>query len=159
MNCKSCGNELQETFCPACGEKKFDTRQLSVKHFVEETFEGFVHFDSKFLHTLKILITKPGQLSLDYTEGRRVKNMKPVQFFLVVNLLFFFLIAGSNLYSLSLYNYITYKPFTDFQTVQAVNNKLAHTGLTLAEYKQLFDEEIISNSKEFIFIFVSLFTV
>jgi len=157
MNCKSCGNELQETFCPICGEKKFDTHQLSVKHFAEETFEGFIHFDNKFLHTLKLLLTKPGQLSLDYTEGRRIKNMKPVQFFLVVNLLFFFLIIGNNLYSLGLNNYITYQPFTSFETVKAVNDKLAHTGLTLAEYKQLFNEEIIANSKEFIFIFVPFY--
>ena len=108
MVCKSCENDHQENFCPACGEKAFHTKQLSLKHFVEETFEGFVHFDNKFFCSIKTLVKAPGQLSLDYTEGKRVKYMKPVQFFLIVNLIFFVLTIN-NLYSLSLNNYITYK--------------------------------------------------
>ena len=157
MNCRSCGNTHQQNFCPNCGEKKFNAGQLSVKHFIEETFEGFIHFDSKFFYTIKTLITKPGQLSVDYVEGRRVKSMRPVQFFLVVNLLFFFLISGSNLYSLSLTNYITYRPFTNYNTKQIVKNKLKATGSSYNEYRRFFDEKIISESKEFIFIFIPLY--
>ena len=157
MNCKSCGNDHLENFCPACGEKKFDTHQLSFKHFLEETFEGLIHFDNKFLHTVKTLITKPGQLSIDYTEGRRVKYMKPVQFFLVVNLLFFFLIIGNNMYSLPLYNYVSFKPFTDYNTVQIVKEKLNKTKLSAAEYGQVFNEKIKADSKEFILVFVPFY--
>jgi hypothetical protein len=157
MNCKSCGNDHPENFCPACGEKKFDTHQLSFKHFLEETFEGLIHFDSKFLHTVKTLITKPGQLSIDYTEGRRVRYMKPVQFFLVVNLLFFFLIFRGNLYSIPLNNYITYEDFTKYNTVEIVKEKLYKTKLSMAEYEQLFNEKITSNSKEFILVFVPVY--
>lgn len=157
MNCKSCGNDHLENFCPACGEKKFDTHQLSFKHFLEETFEGLIHFDNKFLRTVKTLITKPGQLSIDYTEGRRVKYMKPVQFFLVVNLLFFFLIIGNNMYSLPLYNYVSFKPFTDYKTVQIVKEKLSKTKLSAAEYEQVFNEKIKADSKEFILVFVPFY--
>jgi hypothetical protein len=156
MDCKSCGHTLEENYCPSCGEKKFDPKQLSVKHFAEETFEGLVHFDNKFLHTLKTLLTKPGRLSLDYAEGKRVKYMKPVQFFLVVNLIFFFFIIG-NLYSLPLSNYTTYKPFTDYHTKELVQQKLQHLKMTDGEYRQLFDEKIEANSKEFIFLFIPFY--
>ncbi|MBW4888676.1 DUF3667 domain-containing protein [Mucilaginibacter sp. HMF5004] len=157
MNCKSCGNTHQENFCPNCGEKKFHPGQLSLKHFVEETFEGFIHFDSKFFYTLKTLITKPGQLSLDYAEGRRIRSMRPVQFFLIINLLFFFLIMGHNLYSLSLDNYISYRPFTNYNTRQIIKEKLAESKTTTNEYKHLFNEKITTESKEFIFLFIPFY--
>ncbi|MDB5134730.1 MAG: hypothetical protein JWP37_1333 [Mucilaginibacter sp.] len=156
MVCKSCENDHQENYCPECGEKAFNIKQLSLKHFIEETFEGFIHFDNKLFRTIKILITKPGQLSLDHTEGRRVKYMKPVQLFLVVNLIFFFLTA-SNIFSLRLQNYISYKPFTNYNTRQLVKHKLAKSQLSLAEYEQLFNEKMTSNSKEFIFIFIPFY--
>jgi hypothetical protein len=156
MKCRSCGNTHQENFCPNCGEKKFHPGQLSVKHFIEETFEGFVHFDSKFFFTVKTLLTKPGQLALDYAEGRRIRSMRPVQFFLVVNVLFFFLIVGHNLYSLSLDNYVTYRPFTDYNTKQIIKEKIGPNG-KYAEYKQLFDEKIAVESKEFIFVFIPFY--
>ncbi|CAN5268062.1 hypothetical protein BH09BAC6_BH09BAC6_15260 [soil metagenome] len=157
MNCKSCGNDHLESYCPACGEKAFKPSQLSVKHFVEETFEGIVHFDSKFFRTIKTLIAKPGQLSLDYTEGRRVMYMKPIPFFLLVNILFFLIAGGNNLYSLSLGNYINYQPFTNFNTKHIVLQKLHDTGLSMPEYERLFNEKIIAASKEFIFLFIPFY--
>ena len=156
MICRSCGNTHQENFCPNCGEKKFHPGQLSVKHFIEETFEGFVHFDSKFFYTVKLLLTKPGQLSVDYAEGRRIRSMRPVQFFLVVNILFFFLIHNT-LFNLSLDNYVTFKPFTNYNTKQIVKNKLAEEGVKYNEYRELFNEKITTESKEFIFLFVPFY--
>ena len=156
MICRSCGNTHQENFCPNCGEKKFHPGQLSVKHFIEETFEGFVHFDSKFFYTVKLLLTKPGQLSVDYAEGRRIRSMRPVQFFLVVNILFFFLIHNT-LFNLSLDNYVTFKPFTNYNTKQIVKDKLAEEGLKYNEYRELFNEKITTESKEFIFLFVPFY--
>jgi hypothetical protein len=160
MHCKSCGNNHQENYCPACGEKAFNPKQLSVNHFIEDSFESFIHFDTKFFRTIKTLISKPGQLSVDYVEGRRIKYMKPIQLFLVVNLIYFIImIANANIYGISLYNYINYKPFTNYNTAQLVNEKLALTKLSLAEYTQLFNERIVSDSKELIFLFVLVYAI
>jgi hypothetical protein len=157
MDCKSCGSDHQENFCPNCGEKEFNQGQLSIKHFVEETFEGFIHFDTKFFRTLKTLVAKPGQLSIEYTEGKRVKYMKPIQFFLIINLLFFIIMIGNNIYSLSLDNYVTYKPFTNYNSKQIVKEKLRETKLSYPVYRELFNEKMISNSKEFIFLYVPFY--
>jgi hypothetical protein len=123
---------------------------------VEETFESFIHFDNKFLRTIKTLITQPGQLTLDYTEGRRVYFMRPIPFFLVVNLLFFVL-AFNNMYSLSLYNYITYTPFIRYNTQHIITELLAKRNLTLPEYTQVFNDQIKEVSKTYIFLFIPFY--
>ena len=156
MICKSCGNTHQENFCPECGEKAFDNKQLSFMQFMEETFDGFIHFDNKFFVTFRTLITRPGLLSLDYTEGRRVKYMKPIQFFFIANLLFFFFTIG-NIYNNPLQNYISAKPYTNYHTKEIVQNKLDKTKLSFVEYEQSFDERIAYNSKEFIFVFIPFY--
>ena len=115
MNCNNCNGEFIGNYCSNCGEKMFNKKDLSLKHFAEESFEGFVHFDNKFFRTLKTLLISPGQLSLDYINGKRVRYMKPVQSFLIINLIFFFFIS-TNIFSLTLPNYITKNPFINYTT-------------------------------------------
>jgi len=157
MTCKNCGHPIEETFCAACGEKRFDEHQLSVKHFVEESFEGIIHFDNKFSRTLKPLFIKPGQLSVDYVEGRQARYMKPIPFFLVVNLLFFVLMVINNPFSLPLYNYTHYAPFTNFNTIALVQQKLTQSHLSWNTYSLLFNEEMHLSSKAFIFVLNPLY--
>jgi hypothetical protein len=155
-DCKTCGNNHPENYCPACGEKSFSTKQLSLKHFVEETFESFIHFDNKFLRTVKTLIAKPGQLTLDYTEGRRVYFMRPMQLFLVVNLVFF-IMAFHNMYSLTLPNYLNFRPFTNFNTKHIIDEALIKTKHTLPEYTDIFNGKIKEISKTYIFLFIPIY--
>jgi hypothetical protein len=157
MACTNCGNNLTENFCSYCGEKRFNKTHLSVKHFVEETFEGFVHFDNKFLSTLKLLFTKPGLLSLDHVEGRQSRHMKPIAFFLVINLLFFMVMYVVNPFSLSLYNYITYQPFINFNTQYIIQEKLKTLHLTLPQYTRVFNAKIHSDSKGYIFALIPFY--
>lgn len=156
MECKTCGSDHPEVYCPNCGEKSFNPKQLSFRHYTEELFEGISHFDNKFLRTVKMLITRPGQLSLEYTQGRRMPYMRPIQFFLVVNLIFFVLTI-SNMYSLNLYNYTTYTPFTKFNTEHIVNAVLIKHKLSRPVYEQIFNEKIKGLSKELIFLFIPLY--
>lgn len=156
MECKTCGNTHPEEFCPACGEKTFNIHQLSLKHFIEETFEGFAHFDSKFFRTVKLLLTKPGQLSIDFSQGRRVKYMRPIPFFLVVNLIFF-IIPFRNMYTQGLDTYTSFDNYTKYNTVGLVQKELARTKLSLDEYTQIFNEKITHLSKELIFIYIPFY--
>ncbi|MGF7081106.1 DUF3667 domain-containing protein [Mucilaginibacter sp. UYCu711] len=157
MACTNCGHNLKENFCPYCGEKRFDKKNLTVKHFTEETFEGFLHLDNKFLSSLKLLFTKPGLLSLDHVEGRQTRHMKPIAFFLVLNLLFFLVMIIVNPYSLSLYNYITYHPFINYNTQHIIHEKLKTLHLTLPEYTRVFDVKMHSDSKGYIFAFIPVY--
>jgi hypothetical protein len=158
MKCQSCSNIYEGNFCPNCGEKRFDVHSLSIKHFFEEVLEGIVHFDNKFIRTVKVLITKPGQLSLDYVEGKRVRYMKPIQFFVVVNLIFFFF-TMANAFHQPLSSYLHYGNFTRFHTREIVQAHLKKKSLTLQEYALMFDQKMAADSKEFLFIFIPFYAL
>jgi len=155
MACQNCGSNLQENFCAHCGEKKFDEHELTVKHFLSETLESFFHFDNRFLRSVKKLLLKPGQMALDFTEGKRVRFMKPLQLFLILNISLFF--VPGNPFALSLNNYVTYKPFINYNTRAIVAEEIKKNHISPAAYTNRFDEKIKSVSKEFIFLYIPFY--
>jgi len=53
----------------------------------------FLHFDGKIFLTLKLLVTKPGELTLDYLRGRRARYVSPVRLYLAISVVYFALMA------------------------------------------------------------------
>lgn len=56
-----------------------------VTHFVAHYF----HYDSKFWKTLKILLTKPGALTVAYREKKRNRYIPPISLYIFVSVVFF----------------------------------------------------------------------
>ncbi|AEV34349.1 Protein of unknown function (DUF3667) [Owenweeksia hongkongensis DSM 17368] len=89
--CPNCHTSLQgENFCPNCGQKN-DSRKLTFWHFITETLSHFLAFDGKFFTTLKTLVTKPGQVPLEFKEGQRTRHMNPLRIYFLSSLLFLFI--------------------------------------------------------------------
>lgn len=82
--CKHCSNQFAGRFCNQCGEKVYSDHDKSIKHLFEEAFHFLTHFEGKFFNTLKVIILKPGRLSLDFCGGVRKKYFKPLSFFLML---------------------------------------------------------------------------
>lgn len=91
-NCLNCGAELQGTFCHACGQKAASVH-VGMHDFVHDATHEFLHLDGKILQTVKLLVTKPGQLTKEFLEGRRVRYITPVRLYLTFSLVFFTLAA------------------------------------------------------------------
>jgi hypothetical protein len=90
--CLNCGGELHGRFCHGCGQKA--TRPiLDIHDFLHEATHEFVHLDGKIVTTIKLLATKPGQLTKDFIEGRRARYISPIRVYLTFSLLFFGLFA------------------------------------------------------------------
>lgn len=87
-SCVTCGQTLYGKYCSACGEKVLRKEDKSVLHFFEEFFHGLTHADSKFLKSLKYLITKPGFLTKEHLNGRRKLYTSPLSMFFIGNLLY-----------------------------------------------------------------------
>jgi hypothetical protein len=49
----------------------------------------FLHVDSKIFRTVKLLLLKPGFLTREYFEGRRVRYVSPLRLYLVFSVMYF----------------------------------------------------------------------
>lgn len=52
-------------------------------------FYDLTHFDSSFFHTLRYLLLKPGFLTREYMEGRRVSYLHPIRMYVFCSAIFF----------------------------------------------------------------------
>ncbi|MBS0255372.1 MAG: DUF3667 domain-containing protein [Proteobacteria bacterium] len=78
--CLNCGTPLAGHFCHACGQAAHVHRSLMA--FVHDIAHGVFHFEGKIWRTIPALMLRPGQLTRDYIEGRRVRYVSPIALFL-----------------------------------------------------------------------------
>ena len=57
-----------------------------------EALRELFDFDGRMVTSLRLLLTRPGFLSLEYNSGRRASYTSPVRMYLVVSLVFFFVL-------------------------------------------------------------------
>ncbi len=89
--CQNCASAIPSKgqYCPNCGQSVLDIRQPwfpMLKQLVGELLD----WDGRMVTTLKHLLFSPGRLTLEYTQGHRVRYTPPVRLYVAVSLLFFF---------------------------------------------------------------------
>ena len=87
-NCLNCGSRLKGQYCAVCGQRAH-SRLISLWELVNDAFGDLFELDSRIWRTLIPLLLRPGRLTRDYLEGRRVRYMPPFRTYLVLSLLFF----------------------------------------------------------------------
>jgi len=60
--------------------------------FVREMLTELLDFDGRMLRSMKLLLTRPGFLSYQYINGRRVAYTSPIRIYVVISLVFFFVL-------------------------------------------------------------------
>jgi hypothetical protein len=118
-----------------------------VRHFLEEAIGDFTHFDSRFLRTLKLLFTKPGELSNAFFHGGRSRYTKPLSLFIIINIVFFFVQPHTGLFG---YKYTQY--MKDQGHRAAVQEQLRKTGESEQSYAVRFNANL-QNQKKSLLIF------
>ena len=89
--CQNCDTKFDGKFCPNCGQsvKDYD-KPFS---FIFYNFAGdFFAFDTRFFRTIITLLLKPGFLTKEYFEGRRVKYAPPFRIFIFASFILFLLL-------------------------------------------------------------------
>ena len=90
--CLNCGTNVQLTYCPECGQREIDS-DPTLREFLHELAEEFLHWDGKLFTTYRLLVLRPGELTREYLAGRRVRYISPLRLYLTCSLLFFFVAA------------------------------------------------------------------
>ncbi len=89
--CAACGSPLLGVYCHYCGQKALDTSHFTVRHLVGEFVREVTSFDGKLWSTARLLVTRPGQLVVDYLQGRGQLHVSPVKLYLVSTAIYFLL--------------------------------------------------------------------
>jgi len=82
--CVSCGTALAGPYCHACGERRRAPEELSARHFLRDFGDDVFDLDSRAVRSLRILLLRPGKLTLEYVEGRRKAYVSPLRLYLIV---------------------------------------------------------------------------
>ncbi|MXZ54547.1 MAG: DUF3667 domain-containing protein [Gammaproteobacteria bacterium] len=89
--CDNCGSARLGKWCSVCGQNDREYRRLVpvLSEVVGEMFEA----DSRVWRTLRILLSKPGLLSLEFARNRRAYYLSPFRLYLFTSLLYFLLMS------------------------------------------------------------------
>jgi len=88
--CANCGFQFSAdsehtNYCPHCGQENHNPR-FPLVHYGYELLEGFLHFDSKFLYSFKILMFSPGKITADYINNIRGRYTPPFRLFIFISI-------------------------------------------------------------------------
>lgn len=92
--CDNCLIPITGVYCSHCGQKKVSAS----KHFstlLKEFFEDILNLDDKILRTIKPLLFRPGFLSLEYFDDRRMRYVSPLKLYFFLSVITFFLVQQS----------------------------------------------------------------
>jgi hypothetical protein len=97
-NCLNCGADVPTKYCPECGQLNRDPN-FKIKDLLMEFVHDLTHFDGKFFVTTFLLIKKPGFLTRQFIEGKRLKYLNPVRMYVFTSAIFFFIVYSLNSFS------------------------------------------------------------
>lgn len=87
-NCLNCNARVFGPYCHFCGQPNTEPRE-TVLGLLVHFFNDITHFEGKFISSLRLLLFKPGRLTLEYIRGRRASYMNPVRMYIFTSAFFF----------------------------------------------------------------------
>jgi hypothetical protein len=150
-SCKSCHHEFTGNFCNQCGEKVLKPADKSFKTILNHILLTITFVDSRFIKTLWMVIKKPGTLSRDFANGKRVKHLSPMSLFFVLNLVYFFF-PVIQLFNASL-NTQLLSPLGNLYS-EVIAHKIVNMGIDLNSFTLLYNIKTTGLAKLMVMIFV-----
>jgi len=121
-HCASCGAALRGPWCAQCGERQRRPGDLTVREYLSELVDALTNLEGRFLGSLRALIFRPSLLTTEFMAGRRVRWMRPLHLFLLINLVYFFL-SSWNTFSTPLAMHLTMNNFPHRAVAESLVNR------------------------------------
>ena len=155
--CKCCGNGFQGRFCNRCGEKVIESHERSLLNFLDSVLNAFTFLDGKFIKSLKMLVTRPGELSRNIGDGVRVPYMKMVSLFFLANFFYFFFPLWDSFNS-SLYTQMNSLRHSA-QATRMVNERLAKENISMNVFTEKYEVQSTNLSKLLLVLLAIMFAL
>lgn len=136
-HCRTCSHQFTGRYCPRCGEKVFDEKDRSLKHYVSDLFNAFTFIDGKFFRSFRTLVAMPGKMSQDFVNGIRQPYMKPIALFFVANFLYF-LFPFFQTFNTAFYFQANAMPYSDIAQ-QIIAKKLEASAYDAAQLETVYN--------------------
>jgi hypothetical protein len=159
-SCASCSAPFEGRFCPRCGERRLEPDAFTVRHYLGESVSVVTDLDSTLWRSLGALVARPGHLTAEYLRGRRVAYLRPVQLFLLCNILYFLLqpLAGFDSLTTGLEvqtNHLRYSGWV----APVVEARVAAGTLGAEEYERIFDATLAAQARTLVAAIIPIFAV
>lgn len=108
--------------------------------------------------SFRLLVTRPGALTLAYVRGQRRNYLRPLQCFLIANALFFAMqsLTHTDIFSSPLKSHLQHQDWSDFAR-RLVSDRLSSRNVTLAAYAEQFDVAVKFYAKTLIIMMALAF--
>ena len=147
MNCQNCENELKprDRFCPNCGQKNHKVN-LKLKDLFADVVDEVFSFDNRVFRTLKSIVTKPGEITIAYLEGKRMVYIPPVRLYLVMSILLVFSLSDSGPPGQSFSSYVSTSEANGmkYRQINFLFRKLEVDSVTYCNLKNVSNEGLDS---------------
>lgn len=87
-HCENCGAALAGAYCAQCGQHAIDYRR-SLWRVLIDAADSFLNWDTKFLHSIGVLLAMPWRLTNDFNAGKRARYVHPLRLYLLASIAFF----------------------------------------------------------------------
>ncbi len=157
--CPACKAMVATPFCASCGEEPIAPADLTLRGLAAKVFHALTSIDARAAQSIKLLLRRPGELTLAWTTGIRKPYVAPFQLFLIANVLFFAVqwATGQNVFSSTLDSHLHHQDWSDLAQ-SSLSRRLSDTGKTLAEYEPAFDRAVVLNAKSLILLMALAFS-
>ena len=152
--CASCNTPLKGRFCHKCGERRLFPGDLHLRHYAGQVVNALTFAESKLWRSLLLLITKPGELTLAWSEGRRVNHMRPIALFFLANVLYF-LAPFINTFVADFENHTHLQWYSEWARETAEEKRLEQNR-TPAEFAAEFNRRNTANAKLLIILLAAV---
>jgi hypothetical protein len=158
--CPSCDRAVSTPYCPACGERSPQPRELTLRGLIDQVFEAFTNIDGRLLRSFRCLIGRPGVLTVAFLQGQRKPFVGPVALFIVTNVLFFATesLTGGTIFTTPLAGHLQTQPWSELAQ-GLVAGRLAALHTTADLYAPRFDTAIALHARSMILLMALAFAV
>ena len=143
--CDNCGTALLGAWCHACGQSA-QRPETSVRGFARHVAADLTSLDSRFLRTLAQLLGRPGRLTREYLDGRRVRYTPPLSLYLAAAAAFFFVNAYHPFLSFDVQRRRVVSSLSGASLTGALDDRslahLAARGISLDVFKERFESTV-----------------